>query len=85
MFNPFTIIPLDKTAHILAGIAIFLLSVLFFNPIASMVFVVIIAAAKEIIIDAWLNMGDPDKYDILATVLGGVFAAAVYAVSMWLG
>jgi hypothetical protein len=51
---------------------------LFINPIAAMVAVVVIAAGKEIVIDAWFNWGNFDKYDALATVLGGVFAAVVY-------
>ena len=73
--NPFTIVPLDKVAHFLAGLAIFLLSVLFFNPIASMALVVGLAFAKELIIDEWFGWGTRDKYDALATVAGGVLGA----------
>jgi hypothetical protein len=78
MTNPFSLIPVDKSAHFLAGWAIYLSVVLFINPIAAMVAVVVIAASKELVIDAWFNWGEFDKYDALATVLGGVFAAGIY-------
>jgi len=82
--NPFTIIPLDKVAHFLAGLGIFLLTVLFFNPIASMTLVVCVAAFKEVVIDAWFGWGNPDKYDALATVLGSVLGVGGYAISVWI-
>ena len=79
--NPFTIIPLDKVAHFLAGLGIFLLTVLFFNPIASMALVVCVAFFKELIIDQVLGWGNPDKWDALATVLGGVLGAGGIALA----
>lgn len=85
MTNPFLLLPTDKTAHFFVGIALFLLAVLFVNPIAAMAFVVLIAAGKEIVIDAWFKWGNFDKYDALATVLGGAFAAGAYAFSRWFG
>jgi len=70
----------DKTKHAIAGAGIALIMLIAFifvhipyNWDKGIVFVTItvVAMAKEIVYDKWLDRGTPDLYDALATIVGG--------------
>lgn len=62
---------IDKFYHFVAGVFIYLFSVVFLSNIISMIPVVIIAALKEMY-DKKTKRGTPDFWDFLFTVLGGL-------------
>ena len=62
---------IDKLYHFEAGIVIFVISCLFLSPILSMIPVTVIAAVKEFY-DWKSKKGNPDIWDFLFTVLGGI-------------
>ena len=80
-----TEIPLDKTKHFMAGVfiaAIFGYIVgLWLTPMSAslsgLAAAVLIGTGKEAIWDNWLKKGTDDKYDVIATALGGAFGALV--------
>jgi len=62
---------IDKLYHFEAGIIIFVLSCFFIPPIFSMIPVTVIAATKEFY-DWKSKKGNPDIWDFLFTILGGI-------------
>ncbi len=66
-------LPLDKKAHMWAGLAVYLAVHLFFGPTWAIVAVVVAAIGKEIY-DHFFG-GTVDEYDIVATLTGGVVGA----------
>ena len=71
-------IPLDKQSHLLAGTTIAFTVALFLGWEFGLGAAVVAGAGKEIV--DRMGFGTPDKWDFLATALGGVFAAAVYLI-----
>jgi len=80
-----TEIPLDKTKHFLGGVVI--AAVLGYivgiwqDPVSAalsgLAAAVLIGVLKEAVWDTWLGRGVSDKYDLFATMGGGVFGALV--------
>ena len=78
-------LPLDKVKHFMAGVFICLIvSVAFshdLDPLSASLTgfaaAVLIGVLKEAVWDNWLKKGTDDKYDVIATALGGAFGALV--------
>ena len=78
-------LPLDKVKHFMAGVFICLIvSVAFshdLDPLSASLTgfaaAVLIGVLKEAVWDTWLGRGVSDKYDLFATMGGGVFGALV--------
>ena len=66
------LIPLDKANHFIYGYLIFCFSQIFFSLIISTLIVSIVAAAKEVIWDKYLQKGTPDWKDFLFTIAGPI-------------
>jgi hypothetical protein len=66
------IIPeIDKANHFIAGTIIYCLASLFLSPVAALIPVIIIGAAKEVY-DKYSKKGTPDIIDFLYTVAGAL-------------
>jgi hypothetical protein len=66
------IIPeIDKANHFIAGTLTYCLASLFFPPVAALIPVIIIGAAKEVY-DKYSKKGTPDIIDFLYTVAGAL-------------
>ena len=78
-------LPLDKVKHFMAGVFITLvvgyLASLWLTPVEAtltgVAAAVLIGALKEAAWDNLLKKGTDDKYDAIATALGGAFGALV--------
>jgi len=70
--------PLDKQAHFWAGLAIMLSVSLFGGWIAGLV----VATAAGLLKEAYDSMGfgTPDRWDAVATIIGGLVGAGLYGV-----
>lgn len=68
--------PLDKQAHLWAGLAIMLSVSLFFGWIAGVIVATMAGLAKEAY-DS-LGFGTPDRWDAVATIGGGLVGAGLY-------
>ena len=70
--------PLDKQAHFWAGLAIMLSISLFGGWIAGLV----VATAAGLLKEAYDSMGfgTPDRWDAVATIIGGLVGAGLYGV-----
>lgn len=76
--------PVDKLIHALGGAVIAALVLLVANPVAAIVAVLLIGAAKEWIYDAWMSKGNFEAWDLWATVAGGVVMAGAWWVAQTL-
>lgn len=66
--------PVDKVKHFLAGVLIFTFCfILGSNHVFSMVMVIIVGAGKEIYDYYHPQQHTVEAFDLLATILGGVF------------
>lgn len=70
--------PLDKQMHFLIGAFIAFAVGLFANPIAGLCAAIAVGMAKEVIYDGLLGQGDPDRWDAIATFLGGVLVTLLF-------
>ena len=68
--------PIDKQAHFWAGLAIMLSVSLFGGWIAGLV----VATAAGLLKEAYDSMGfgTPDRWDVVATMIGGLVGAGLY-------
>ena len=64
------LIPLDKANHFIYGYLIFCFFHIFFSSLISAIIVLIVAAAKEVIWDKYLQRGTPDWKDFIFTIAG---------------
>jgi len=64
-------IPIDKQYHFIAGLCIYLVSMLFFTLWVAMVPVIIIGTAKEVF-DYLSKKGNPEINDLLFTIYGAL-------------
>ena len=71
--------PLDKQAHFWAGLAIMLSVSLFGGWIAGLV----VATAAGLLKEAYDSMGfgTPDRWDAVATIIGGLVGAGLYLIA----
>jgi hypothetical protein len=67
----------DKKLHILAGLALSLVTGLLFCSIVGLATAAVIGAFKEIVWDWLLEKGTPELLNFVATVLGGVLGAVI--------
>ena len=70
-------IPKDKKLHLLAGLALAIITGLLFCPRIGLAAAAVIGALKEIVWDWLLKKGTPEFLDFVATVLGGVLGAVI--------
>ncbi len=62
----------DKKLHLLAGLALSILTGLFVSPKWGLIVATVIGALKEIVWDWWWKKGTPEWWDFWCTVLGGM-------------
>jgi len=62
---------IDKLYHFIAGIFIYLVSVIFLSNLLALIPVILIGAGKEIY-DWKSKKGNPEWWDFIFTVLGGL-------------
>lgn len=73
--------PQDKVNHYLYGTIIYMLSYLVLNYYFAMIPVVLIGAAKEIY-DYKTKKGNPDMFDFVWTVLGGLMCLVIVLITL---
>ncbi len=71
----------DKIKHLLAGLALSILTGLLFCPLIGLATAAVVGALKETIWDWLLKRGTPEFMDFVATVAGGVIG---YVLIGWL-
>jgi hypothetical protein len=69
----------DKLLHFFYGSIILHLAMVLFNPYISMLIVVIVAGAKELIYDKYMNKGNCELLDFIFTVVPCV----LYLISLY--
>lgn len=80
-------LPLDKVKHFMGGVFIAVIIGyvvgIWHDPVSAalsgLAAAVLIGTAKEAVYDNWLKKGTDDKYDALATTVGGAFGSLTIA------
>lgn len=67
----------DKLKHVICGGAIAAAGTIWFDVPTGIVACSVVGAAKELLWDLFLKLGDPDPADFAATVGGGLFAIGI--------
>ena len=57
----------DKIKHIIAGLAIYLLAIIFVAPVEALLITTAIGLAKEYIVDKYITNGTAELMDAIAT------------------
>lgn len=71
-------VPIDKQAHFYSGMALALTIGIFFSPFWGFLAAIVAGIAKEVWDKA--GQGTPDAMDMVATMVGGVAAFAVFMI-----
>lgn len=73
-----TAIPYDKSLHILAGTLTFAgCKLAQFSDNVCLATAILAGVAKEVVHDKWMHLGNPDRWDAIATGVGGVIGYVI--------